>query len=102
MVIDFESMHTYLLMEESLRQVCGVHTTFSRINRVYGLFPLRKNCKLKENSNITDWGWNEYNKVGSLVRNYFFKKNNGYIYMLENKEIHVLSINPIVKVLTPF
>jgi hypothetical protein len=26
---------------------------------------------LKENSNITDWGWNEYNKLGSLVRNYF-------------------------------
>jgi hypothetical protein len=35
---------------------------------------LEKNCKLKENSNITDWGWNEYNKLGSLVRNYFVKK----------------------------
>ncbi len=56
---------------------------------------------MKEDSNITGWGWNEYNKLGSLVRNYFVKKN-GYIYMLENKKIHVLSINPIVKVLTTF
>ncbi len=71
MVIDFESPHTYLLTEESLRQVCGVHTTFSKINRGYGLFPSKKNRKLKGNSNITDWGWNEYNKLGSLVRNYF-------------------------------
>jgi hypothetical protein len=71
MVIDFESQNTYLLTEKSLRQVCGVHTKFSRINRGYGLFPLKKNCKLKENSNITDWGLNEYNKLGSLVRNYF-------------------------------
>jgi hypothetical protein len=74
---------------------------FFKINRGYGLFPSNKIRKLKENSNITDWGLNEYNKVRSLVRNYFVKKN-GYIYMLENKEIHVLSINPILKVLTPF
>ncbi len=74
MVIDFESLHTYLLMGESLRQVCGIHTTFFKINSRYGLFPSKKNRKLKENSNITDWGWNEYNKLGSLVRNYFVKK----------------------------
>jgi hypothetical protein len=42
MVINFESLHTYLLTEESLRQVCGVHATFHRINREYGLFPLKK------------------------------------------------------------
>jgi hypothetical protein len=42
MVIDFESTHTYLLLEESLRQVCGVHTTFFKINRGYGLFPSKK------------------------------------------------------------
>ncbi len=64
-------------------------------------FP-QKNCKLKENSNITIWGWNEYNKLRSPVRNYFVLEKNGYIYLLENKEIHVLSRNPIVKVLTPF
>ncbi len=43
MVIDFESTHTYLLTEESLRQVCGVHTTFFKINHGYGLFPSKKN-----------------------------------------------------------
>ncbi len=40
-------------------------------------------------------------KWGVLLGTILCKKN-GYIYMLENKEIHVLSINPIVKVLTPF
>ncbi len=53
MVIDFESSHTYLLTGESLKQVCGIHTTFFMINRGYGLFPLKKICNLKENSNIT-------------------------------------------------
>ncbi len=38
---------------------------------------------------------------GVLLGTILFEKN-GYVYMLENKEIHVLSINPIVKVLTPF
>jgi hypothetical protein len=28
-IIDFECMHTYPLTEESLRQVCGIHTTFT-------------------------------------------------------------------------
>jgi hypothetical protein len=41
-IIDFECMHTYPLTEESLRQVCGVHTTFQRIVRGYGIFPSKK------------------------------------------------------------
>jgi hypothetical protein len=45
MVIDFESPHTYLLTEALLRQVCGVHTTFHRINHGYGLLPLKKNLQ---------------------------------------------------------
>ena len=28
MVIDYESMYTYLLTEDTLRQICGVNTTF--------------------------------------------------------------------------
>ncbi len=40
--IDFECMHTYPLTEESLRQVCGFHTTFQRIVRGYGIFPSKK------------------------------------------------------------
>ncbi len=80
-MINFESTHTYLLMEESLRQVCGVHTTFFKINRGYGLFLSKKKMQMKENSNITDWGLNEYNKVGGLVRNYFVLKKKGYIFI---------------------
>ncbi len=34
MVINFESPHTYLLTGESLRQVCGIHTTFFKINHI--------------------------------------------------------------------
>ena len=47
MVIDFESPHTYLLTGESLRQVCGIHTTFFNINRGYGLFPLKKKLQIE-------------------------------------------------------
>ena len=50
-VIDYESMYTYPLTEESLRQVCGTNTTFQKVTSGYGLFPpksLRKNVnKLK-------------------------------------------------------
>jgi hypothetical protein len=37
MVIDFECMHTYALTEESLRQVCGVHTACVRLTSGYGI-----------------------------------------------------------------
>jgi hypothetical protein len=36
MVIDFECMHTYALTEESLRQVCGIHTSFVCLTSGYG------------------------------------------------------------------
>jgi hypothetical protein len=39
MVIDFECMHMYALTEESLRQVCGVHTTFVCLTSGYGIIP---------------------------------------------------------------
>ncbi len=39
MVIDFECMHMYALTDESLRQVCGVHTTFVRLTSGYGIIP---------------------------------------------------------------
>jgi hypothetical protein len=34
-VIDYESMFTYPLAEESLRQICGVDMTFTRISSGY-------------------------------------------------------------------
>jgi hypothetical protein len=42
MVIDYESMFTYPLMEDLLRQVCGVNTTFLQISSGYGIFPSKK------------------------------------------------------------
>ncbi len=39
MVIDYESMFTYLLTEDKLRQICGVNTTFQRISCGYGILP---------------------------------------------------------------
>jgi hypothetical protein len=56
MVIDYESMFTYPLMEDSLRQICGVNATFIRISSGYGIFPLKQISKLSENRNIIDWG----------------------------------------------
>ncbi len=72
MVTDYESMYTYPLTEDILRQIWGVITTFQRISCGYGIFP-SKICKvLQENQNIQDWGTEEYFKQGSSIRNYFY------------------------------
>jgi hypothetical protein len=70
-IIDFECMHTYPLTEETLRQVCGVHTTFQRIVSGYGIFPSKNIHTSSENANIQDWGVNDYCKKGGSVRGYF-------------------------------
>ena len=70
-IIDFECMHTYPLTEESLRQVCGVHTTFHRIVRGYGIFPSKEIRLSPKNAYVQDWGMDGfYNKDGA-VRRYF-------------------------------
>jgi hypothetical protein len=74
MVIDFETTHTYTLTEDSLREVCGTHTTFMRVISGYGIFPSRKIRLSKENSDVLDWGMNDYYKPGGNVRNYFMSK----------------------------
>ncbi len=72
MVIDYESMYTYPLTEDTLRKICGVSTTFQRISCGYGILP-SKICKaLQANQNIQDWGTEEYFKQQSSVRNYFY------------------------------
>jgi hypothetical protein len=72
MVIDYESMYTYLLTEDSLRQICSVNTTFHQIGCGYGILP-SKICKaLQANQNIQDWGTEEYFKQGSFIRKYFY------------------------------
>jgi len=56
MVIDYESKYMYPLTEDTLRQICGVNTTFQQISFGYGILP-SKFCKaLQVNQNIQDWG----------------------------------------------
>ncbi len=71
MVIDYESMYTYPLTEDTLRQICGVNTTFQQISCGYGILPSTI-CKIIEaNQYIQDWGTEEYFKQGSSTREYF-------------------------------
>ena len=74
MIIDFECMHTYALTEESLRQVCGVHTTFVRLTSGYGIIPPRPICSAMKNANEYDWGMDDYYKPWGSVRKYFTSK----------------------------
>ncbi len=39
MVIDYESMYMYPLTKDTLRQICGVNTTFQQISCGYGILP---------------------------------------------------------------
>ena len=71
MVIDFECMHTYALTEESLRQVCGVHTTFVHLTSGYGIIPSNSIHSSMDNANINNWGTDNYYKPGGSVREYF-------------------------------
>ncbi len=72
MVIDYESMYTYPLTEETLRQIFGGNTTFQQISCGYGILP-SKICKaLQANQNIQDWGTAEYYEQGSSIREYFY------------------------------
>ena len=72
MVIDYESMYTCPLTEESLRQVCGTNTTFQKVTSGYGLFP-PKNLRKKVNElHVTDWGITEFYKHDdNKIRGYF-------------------------------
>jgi hypothetical protein len=73
-ILDFECMHTYPLTKESLRQVCGVHTTFQRIVRGYGIFPSKEIRLSPKNAYVQDWGMDDYYKKDGSVRRYFMLK----------------------------
>ncbi len=52
MVIEYESMYTYPLTKDTLRQICCVNTTFQKISCGYGILS-SKICKaLQANQNI--------------------------------------------------
>ena len=71
-VINYESMYTFPLTEESLRQVCGANTTFQKVSTGYGLFP-PKNLRKKVNEvQVTDWDITEFYKCDdNTIRGYF-------------------------------
>jgi hypothetical protein len=72
MVIDYESMYTYLLTEDTLRQICGVNTTFQRISSGYGILLSTIFKTFEANQNIQDWGIADLYKPGSSIRDYFY------------------------------
>jgi hypothetical protein len=71
MVINYESMNTYPLTEDTLRKICGVKTTFQHISCGYGILPSTICKGLQANQNIQDWGVAELYKPGSSIRKYF-------------------------------
>jgi hypothetical protein len=72
MVIDYESIYTYPLTEDTLRQICGVNTTFQRISCGYSILPSTICKTFEENQNIQDWGIADLYKPGSFIRDYFY------------------------------
>jgi hypothetical protein len=72
MVIDYESMYTYPLTEDTLRQICGVKTTFQRISCGYGTLPSTICETFEANQNIQDWGIADLYKPGSSIGDYFY------------------------------
>jgi hypothetical protein len=71
MIIDYESEYTFSLTNDSLRQICGVNTSYAGINCGYGIFPPKNIQNSMKKSSIEDWGINEYNIKGSSIRKYF-------------------------------
>jgi hypothetical protein len=71
MVIDYESMYTYPLTEDTLRQICSVNTTFQQISCRYGILTSTICKALEANQNIQDRGIAELYKPGSSIRKYF-------------------------------
>jgi hypothetical protein len=61
----------YPLTEDTLRQICGDHTTIQQISYGYGMLPSTICKALQANQNIQDWGTAEYYKQGSSIRKYF-------------------------------
>jgi hypothetical protein len=72
MVIDYESIYTYPLTEDTLRQNCGVNTTFQQISCRYGIL-LSTICNIFEgNQYIQDGGVADLYKPGNSIRDYFY------------------------------
>ncbi len=79
MVIDYESMYTYPLTEDTLRQICGVDTIFQQISCTYGILPSTICKAFEANQNIQDWGIADLYKPGSYIRDYLYWRQQGEI-----------------------
>jgi hypothetical protein len=67
MVIEYESMYTYPLTEDTLRQICSVNTTFQRISCGYGILP-SPICKTFEaNQNFRTGAQKNISNKGALL-----------------------------------
>ncbi len=71
MVTDYESKYIYPLTEDSLRQVCGLTTTFQQITGGYGIFSSKHIRQSTEKEFIKNWGTSEYYEPGGSIRKYF-------------------------------
>jgi hypothetical protein len=71
MIIDYESKYTFPLTNDSLRQFCGVNTTFAGISCGCGIFLPNHIRNSMDNISIEDRGINKYNIKGSFIRKYF-------------------------------
>jgi hypothetical protein len=71
MIMNYESRYTFPLTNDSLRQICGVNTTFHGISCGHGIFPPNHIRNSIDNVSVEDWGVNEYNIKGSSTRKYF-------------------------------
>jgi hypothetical protein len=70
MIIVYESKYTFPLTNDSLKQICGVNTTFTGISCSYGTIPPNYIRNSMDNISIEDWEINEYNIKGSSIRKY--------------------------------
>jgi hypothetical protein len=68
MVIDYESMYMYPLIKDTLRQICGVDTSFHGISCGYGILPSKISKALQANQIIQDWDTEEYFNQGALLK----------------------------------
>ncbi len=71
MIIDYKYEYTFPLTNDSLRQICGVNTSFAGISCGYRIFPPNHIRNSMDNTSIEDWGIKEYNIKGSSIRKYF-------------------------------
>ena len=74
-VFDYEAKYTYPLTEDSLRNVCGNNTSFTKITSGYGIFPSKEVRNSLANAHIEDWGGTEYYSSNGMLKKYFLNKN---------------------------